>query len=48
MLAFVGNAMKFKKFCNGRRKFLASKRKRSKKENTDPSNPPVAKKAKTK
>ena len=52
MLAFVGDAEKFKKFkekfCNGRRKYLASKRKRSQKENTDPSNPPVAKKAKTK
>ncbi len=34
MLAFVEDAEKFKeKFCNGRRKYLASKRKRSKKEN---------------
>ena len=52
MLAFVGDAEKFKKlkekFCNGRRKYLESKRKRSKKENTAPSNAPVAKKAKTK
>ena len=52
MLAFVGDAEKFKKlkekFCNGRRKYLASKRKRSKKENTAPTNAPVAKKAKTK
>ena len=35
MLAFVGDAEKFKKlkekFCNGRRKYLASKRKRSSK-----------------
>ena len=53
MLAFVGDAEKFKKlkekFCNGRRKYLASKRNRSsKKENTAPTNDPVAKKAKTK
>ena len=52
MLAFVGYTEKFKKlkekFCNGRRKYLASKRKCSKKENTAPTNAPAAKKAKTK
>ena len=52
MLAFVGDAEKFKKFkekfCNGRRKYLASKRKRSQKENKAPTNAPAAKKAKNK
>ena len=49
MIAFVGDAEKFKKlkekFCNGRRR---KRNKSSKKENTAPSNSPVAKKAKTK
>ena len=52
MLAFVGDAEKFKKFkekfCNGRRKYLASKRKRIQKENKAPTNAPAAKKAKNK
>ncbi len=52
MLAFVGDAEKFKKlkekFCNNRRKYLAGKRKRSKKENTAPTNAPAAKKNRTK
>ena len=49
MLAFVGDAEKFKKlkekYCNGRRR---KRNKSSKKENKDPSEAPPAKKAKTK
>ena len=49
MLAFVGDAEKFKKlktrYCNGRRR---KRNKSGKKENTAPSNAPAAKKAKTK
>jgi hypothetical protein len=45
MLAFVGDAEKFKKlkekYCNGRRR----KRNKSKKENKDPSDAPPVKKA---
>ena len=49
MLAFVGDAEKFKKlkekYCNGRRR---KRNKSSKKENTAPSNASAAQKAKTK